>query len=51
VLLLTLASAAGGFLGARLALRTDTRRLSAAFTVLVLAVAGYTSAQALPGLI
>lgn len=50
VLLLTLASAAGGFLGARLALRTDTRRLSAAFTVLVLAVAGYTTAQVLPGL-
>ncbi|MFZ2013990.1 MAG: sulfite exporter TauE/SafE family protein [Nocardioides sp.] len=50
VLLLTVASAAGGFLGARLALRTDTRRLSGAFTVLVLAVAGYTSLQALPGL-
>lgn len=50
VLLLTLASAAGGFLGARLALRTDTRRLSGAFTVLVLAVAGYTSLRAFPGL-
>ena len=51
VLLLTLASAAGGFLGARLALRTDTRRLSGAFTVLVLAVAGYTSLRAFPGLV
>ena len=51
VLLLTLASAVGGFLGARLALRTDTRRLSGAFTVLVLAVAGYTSVRALPGLV
>ncbi|MGA8248768.1 MAG: sulfite exporter TauE/SafE family protein [Nocardioides sp.] len=50
VLLLTLASAAGGFLGARVALRTDTRRLSGAFTVLVLAVAGYTSVRAFPGL-
>jgi len=51
VLLLTLASAFGGLLGARLALRTDTRRLSGAFTVLVLAVAGYTSVRALPGLV
>ena len=51
VLLLTLASAGGGFLGARLALRTDTRRLSGAFTVLVLVVAGYTSMRALPGLV
>jgi uncharacterized membrane protein YfcA len=51
VLLLTLASAFGGFLGAGLALRTDTRRLSGAFTVLVLAVAGYTSIRAFPGLV
>jgi len=51
VILLTLASATGGFLGARLALRTDTRRLSGAFTVLVLAVAGYTSIRAFPGLV
>jgi uncharacterized protein len=50
VLLLTLTSAVGGLLGARLALRTDTRRLSGAFTVLVLAVAGYTTVQVLPGL-
>jgi uncharacterized membrane protein YfcA len=51
VLLLTLASALGGLLGARLALRTDTRRLSGTFTVLVLAVAGYTSIRAFPGLV
>jgi hypothetical protein len=30
--------------------RTDTRRLSAAFTVLVLVVAGYTAVQAVPAL-
>ena len=39
VVVLTAASALGGLLGARLAARTDTRRLSAAFTGLVLAVA------------
>lgn len=50
VLLLTVASAAGGFLGARLVPRTDARLLSAAFTGLVLAVAVYTSARALPAL-
>ena len=49
--MLTAASVVGGFLGARLAARIDTRRLSAAFTVLVLVVAGYTAAQALPALI
>jgi uncharacterized protein len=49
--LLTFASALGGLLGGRLALRTDTRRLSGAFTVLVLAVAGYTSLRAFPGLV
>ena len=37
--------------GARLAARTDTRRLSAAFTVLVLVVAVDTAAQALPALV
>lgn len=51
VVLLTLASALGGLLGGRLALRADTRRLSGAFTVLVLAVAGYTSLRAFPGLV
>jgi uncharacterized membrane protein YfcA len=48
---LTAASAVGGIVGARLADRIDTTRLSAAFTVLVLGVAIYTTAQALPALI
>jgi uncharacterized membrane protein YfcA len=48
---LTVASAAGGFAGARLADRTDTARLSVAFTVLVLGVAVYTATQALPALV
>ncbi len=51
VLVLTAASAVGGVLGARLADRTDTRRLAAAFTVLVLGVAIYTAARALPALL
>jgi uncharacterized protein len=51
VLVLTSLSALGGFLGAKLANRTDTNRLSTAFTVLVLAVAVYTAARALPGLV
>ncbi|EON22200.1 hypothetical protein CF8_3967 [Nocardioides sp. CF8] len=51
VLALTAVSALGGFLGARLADRIDTNRLSAAFTVLVLAVAVYTAARALPALV
>ncbi len=50
VLTLTAASALGGLFGARLACRVDTRRLSAAFTVLVLGVAVYTAARALPAL-
>ena len=51
VLLLTVVSALAAVVGARLAHRTDTHRLQAAFTVLVLAVATYTATQALPGLI
>lgn len=51
VLLLTVASAVGGYLGARVADRVDTRRLSTAFTALVIAVAIYTAARALPALI
>ena len=51
VLALTVASALAAVLGARLADRVDTHRLQAAFTVLVLAVAGYTAAQALPALL
>ncbi len=50
VLVLTLASALAAVAGARLADRADTRHLSAAFTVLVLAVAGYTAVRALPAL-
>ena len=51
VLVLTAVSALGGVLGARAADRIDTDRLSAAFTVLVLAVAVYTAARALPALL
>ncbi len=51
VLVLTLASALGGYAGVRLAVRTDTQRLSLAFTALVLGVAVYTAAQALPALL
>jgi uncharacterized membrane protein YfcA len=47
---LTAASTVGGIVGARLADRTDTPRLSVAFSVLVLAVAVYTAVQALPAL-
>lgn len=50
VLVLTAASAAGAVVGARLASRTDTRRLQLAFSVLVLAVAVYTAVRALPAL-
>ena len=48
VLPLTAAAAVGGALGARLADRSDHRRLSLAFTVLVLGVAVYTAVRALP---
>ena len=51
VLLLTAASAVGAVAGARIASRSNTRRLSVAFTVLVLAVAVYTAARALPALL
>lgn len=51
VLVLTAVSALAGFLGAKLADRIDTNRLSAAFTILVLAVAVYTATQALPALV
>lgn len=50
VLVLTAASVVGGLLGTRLAARADTARLSASFTVLVLVVAVYTAARALPAL-
>ena len=45
-----LAAAVAAVVGARVAYRVDTRRLSAAFTGLVLAVAAYTAVQALPAL-
>ena len=47
---LTLTAVAGSIAGARLAARTDTRLLSVAFTGLVVAVATYTAAHALPAL-
>ena len=50
VIALTAAAATAAVVGARVAARADTRRLSAAFTGLVLAVAAYTAVQALPAL-
>lgn len=47
---LTAASAVGGFAGAGVAARSDTRRLTAGFTALVLGVAIYTAARAFPAL-
>jgi len=51
VVILTVTSAAAAVLGTRIATRIDTDRLQAAFTVLVLGVATYTAAQALPVLL
>jgi uncharacterized protein len=51
VLVLTAAAALGGIAGAKLADRADMSKLSVAFTVLVLGVAVYTAAQALPALL
>ena len=48
---LTVTAVAGSVAGARLAARTDTARLSAAFTGLVLLVAAYTATTAVPALI
>lgn len=47
---LTTTAVAGSVAGARLAARADARRLSGAFSVLVLAVAAWTAVQALPAL-
>ncbi|MCW2833705.1 MAG: putative rane transporter protein [Nocardioides sp.] len=47
---LTVTAIACSVAGARLAARTDTARLSAAFTALVLLVAAYTAATAIPAL-
>ncbi|NPC97809.1 sulfite exporter TauE/SafE family protein [Nocardioides sp. zg-DK7169] len=51
VLVLTAASALTAVAGARLASRLDTARLQTAFTVLVLTVAVYTAARAVPALL
>jgi uncharacterized membrane protein YfcA len=51
VIALGAAASAAALIGARIAGRADTRRLSAAFTGLVLVVAAYTAAQALPALL
>jgi uncharacterized membrane protein YfcA len=48
--LLTAVAVAGGWAGALLAARTDTHRLQAAFTILLVLVAGYTAWHALPAL-
>ena len=50
IALLTAVAVLGGWVGARLTARTDTARLQAAFTVLLLVVAGYTAWRALPAL-
>ncbi len=47
VALLTVAAVVGGYTGARLTARVDTRRLHTAFTALPLLVAGYTAWQAM----
>jgi uncharacterized protein len=51
VMLLTAVAVLGGWAGARLTTRTDTSKLQAAFTVLLVLVAGYTAWRALPTLI
>ena len=48
---LTLSSVVGSVVGVRVAARSDTAPLSAAFTGLVLAVAAYVAVQALPALV
>lgn len=47
---LTAAAVAGVLVGARVAARVDSARLSAAFTAVILAVAGWTAAAAVPAL-
>jgi len=49
--LLTIAAVIGGWLGARIAARVETNRLQSAFTLLLVVVAAYTAAQAVPALI
>lgn len=50
IALLTIAAVAGSWAGARLAARADARKLQTAFTALLVLVAGYTAARALPAL-
>jgi uncharacterized membrane protein YfcA len=50
VALLTAVAVAGGWAGARLTAKADTSKLQAAFTALLLLVAGYTAWRALPRL-
>jgi uncharacterized membrane protein YfcA len=51
VALLTAVAVLGAWAGARVAARADTSKLQAAFTVLLVLVAGYTAWRAVPGLI
>jgi uncharacterized membrane protein YfcA len=51
IALLTAVAVLGGWAGARLTARTDTSKLQAAFTVLLMLVAGYTAWRALPAFI
>jgi uncharacterized membrane protein YfcA len=51
VVLLTAVAILGAWAGARVAARADMSQLQAAFTVLLVLVAGYTAWRALPGLI
>jgi uncharacterized membrane protein YfcA len=51
VALLAAVAVAGGWAGARLTPRIDTSKIQAAFTILLVLVAGYTAWRALPALI
>jgi uncharacterized protein len=51
IVLLTAVAVLGGWAGARLTARADTSKLQAAFTVLLMLVAGYTAWRALPAFI
>ncbi len=47
----TLAARAGALAGNRVASRVDASRLTTAFTILLIAVAAYSLARSLPGLV
>jgi hypothetical protein len=51
IALLTAVAVLGAWAGARIAARADTSRLQAAFTVLLVLVAGYTAWRVVPELI